>query len=162
MSQNTVRIKLRQGSSAEWASAQLLSPPKGNLASGEIGLIIDEDTDGSNFKLIGHMGINSTPTPIDDCPIIFMSELIQDEFDPSVLIPTKPVIVPQQNIPQNSLITWDEEDQRWVTGNLAIALDSYPSQSGSVYYDNQTSSFQIGELITVSEIDCGTYGGTDV
>jgi hypothetical protein len=157
---DSVKIRLRQGTSEEWSLAEEMTPTKGNLSSGEIGLIIDENTDGDLFLLKGHLGINSTPTPISECPVIFMSELQKRSVtNGDFYISTIPVIYENQNdIPNDGILTWNDIAKKWEIKNSLISLEELPTQTGNVFYDSIANSFSVGELILAKEIDCGQYG----
>jgi hypothetical protein len=164
MSQNAIRIRLRQGSSQEWSLAEELTDSRGNLASGEFGLVIDENTDETHYIVKGHIGINSTPTPISNCPVVFMAEMMEDPENLGIysFISTRPVIYEKpEEIPANSIVSWNEDDNKWEVVNSAVLLNSLPTTSGTLFYNQETNTFDVGEIIFASEIDGGSYGETD-
>lgn len=161
--QIVTRIQIRHDTLQAWEFAQTELVNKGKLESGEFGLIIESNTDNSYYKLIGHLGIFSTPTKINNCPVVFMAELFQDEFDPNIYTSTEPVVyVPPEEIPEKSVVSWNSTTQRWEVVNSVVTLNEFPTQDGSLIYDSATNSFSIGEVVFADEIDCGDYGGTDV
>jgi hypothetical protein len=169
MSQKTIRIKLRQGSQGEWEQAEESTDTKGNLASGEFGLIIDSNTEQTEFKLKGCVGVFPEPTPISNCPIVFMAEvkenkdILPDQITGrKIYVSTKPIIY-EKNIllDNNTIITWDAESDKWKTTNTAVLLNELPNITGSVFYNTETDSFSVGEVISAEEIDGGFYGETD-
>jgi hypothetical protein len=164
----SIRIRLRSDTQQAWENAQQGTDAKGNLASGEIGLKIDENTDGVIF-VKGYVGVNTSPTPIDECPVIFNAELVDNpDYDVALLnekkFSTIPVIYekPTQEILDNTLITWNADDEKWEVNTVPITLSELPTQNGTVVYDSASGSFMIGEVISVTDIDGGTYGETDV
>jgi hypothetical protein len=172
MSENPIRIKLRQGSQGEWNQAEDLTDTKGNLAAGEFGLIIDSNTDETEFKLKGCLGVFPNPTPISNCPIVFMAEVKEDIIDEELealdplrekyYISTKPIIYEKNiELDSNTIITWNSVFDKWETNNSAVLLNELPITTGSVFYNEETNSFSVGEVIFASEIDGGFYGGTD-
>jgi len=177
MSEKAIRIRLRQGSQGEWNQAEDLTDTKGNLAPGEFGLIIDSNTEGTEFKLKGCLGVFSEPTPISNCPIVFMAEVKEDiaegvnEENPEVpddnlgqkyFLSTQPVIYEKNiELDNNTIVVWNSEENKWETKHAAVLLEELPTTTGSLFYNEETASFSVGEVIFASEIDGGFYGGTD-
>lgn len=74
---NKISIKSRIDFENNWNIAQSANPAKGKLAKGEIGVaIVTSDTDNSELvEIIGRIGVETSLTAFDDCPIIFRSPI---------------------------------------------------------------------------------------
>lgn len=163
------RIKLRRDTVENWISSQSTDSGKGNLAYGEIGLKLsktENDTDSEINEVTGYIGIYESPTPIDQCPVIFygkinLNEILNDdEYIHNISFPvsyTKPENV---ELNDNSVITWNTSEESWNIDNRSILLDQEPNETGYVFYDSSQEKFKIGEII-LTDIDGGSYGGTD-
>lgn len=69
-------VKIRSDFHNHWLLAQLAIPAKGKLVKGEMGIsIITDDSsgtgDGNIVEVVGKIGAFDTPTPFNDCPIVF-------------------------------------------------------------------------------------------
>jgi hypothetical protein len=157
------RIQVRHDTLQAWINSQSEQINKGNLAFGEFGLAIDSNTDGSEYNLIGRLGINETPTKFNNCPVVFMADLYETELESNVYVSSKPITytLQQEEIPANSIVSWNAEQQKWEIVNSAVLLDSLPTQSGTLVYDSEQNSFSVGEIVFATDIDGGDYGGTN-
>jgi len=157
-----IRIRLRSDTTFNWDSQLDRPDTKGNLSYGEIGVKIDENENGEVF-VKGYLGVYESPTFINSCPLIFNSQITVDSETSAIKYFSIPIVYDKQEeeIEDNSIVIWNEQEQKWKTETQSVILNSFPTQSGTVVYDPETFSFTVGEVVSAKEIDGGDYGGTD-
>lgn len=149
----TTRIYHRIDTAANWNDA-IGSPGAGNLAKGEIGIVVNSS--GSSTAAIGYLGINNAETPWTQCPIVFFGSVTDGLAEP---IYTVPVIYeqPATTPPARSTLSWDAANDKWVVDTEVLNLDSYPTEDGAVAWDQAQGKFIVGASVSAIGIDGGSY-----